>query len=116
MIAHRLSTVENADKIVVINKGEVLEVGSHQELLKRNGMYAKLVKKQMVALQKRKKSVEEDEKSDHSGDTMEVLDQMQVEGSEAISEVDSEGFSELPYTSLGYGATGTSNATITFIQ
>ena len=67
MIAHRLSTVENADKIVVINKGEVLEVGSHQELLKRNGMYAKLVKKQMVALQKRKKSVEEDEKSDHSG-------------------------------------------------
>ena len=107
MIAHRLSTVENADKIVVINKGEVLEVGSHKELLKMNGMYAKLVRKQMVALQRKEMSVEQ------SGDTREVLDQMQVEGSEAISEVDSEGFSELPYPSAGYGATGTSSVTIT---
>ena len=49
VIAHRLSTVESADKIVVINKGRVLEQGSHQELLKKNGMYAKLVRKQMIS-------------------------------------------------------------------
>ncbi|MBR3654481.1 MAG: ABC transporter ATP-binding protein [Elusimicrobia bacterium] len=42
LIAHRLSTVKNADKIVVIDKGTIAEVGKHQELLDKNGMYAKL--------------------------------------------------------------------------
>ena len=49
VIAHRLSTVENANRIIVINKGEVVEQGSHGDLLKKGGMYAMLVKKQMVA-------------------------------------------------------------------
>ena len=49
VIAHRLSTVENADRIIVINKGEVVEQGSHGNLLKKGGMYAMLVRKQMVA-------------------------------------------------------------------
>ena len=49
VIAHRLSTVENADRIIVINKGEVVEQGSHGDLLKKGGMYAMLVSKQMVA-------------------------------------------------------------------
>ena len=49
VIAHRLSTVENADRIIVINKGEVVEQGSHSDLLKKGGMYATLVRKQMVA-------------------------------------------------------------------
>ena len=48
-IAHRLSTVEKADRIIVINKGEVVEQGSHNDLLKKGGLYAMLVKKQMVA-------------------------------------------------------------------
>ena len=49
VIAHRLSTVESADRIIVINKGEVVEQGSHNDLLKKGGMYAMLVRKQMVA-------------------------------------------------------------------
>lgn len=42
VIAHRLSTIISADKIVVMNKGEIKEIGKHQELLERNGVYAKL--------------------------------------------------------------------------
>ena len=42
VIAHRLSTIEHADRIVVVEKGSVAEVGTHRELLHRDGLYAKL--------------------------------------------------------------------------
>ncbi len=42
VIAHRLSTIQNASKIVVMHKGRVREVGSHQELLQKQGIYFKL--------------------------------------------------------------------------
>jgi subfamily B ATP-binding cassette protein MsbA len=42
VIAHRLSTVEHADKIIVLDEGNMVEVGTHDELLKINGHYAKL--------------------------------------------------------------------------
>lgn len=45
-IAHRLSTLRNADKLIVIDKGEVIEEGSHEELMKLDGSYADLVRKQ----------------------------------------------------------------------
>ena len=42
VIAHRLSTVQNADKIIVLDQGKIQEIGSHQELLQLNGFYKRL--------------------------------------------------------------------------
>jgi ATP-binding cassette, subfamily B, bacterial MsbA len=42
VVAHRLSTIENADKIVVMDRGEIVEVGSHHQLLEKQGAYAQL--------------------------------------------------------------------------
>lgn len=47
VIAHRLSTVRNADKIVVLEKGEVVEMGTHESLSRRKGKYFELVKNQL---------------------------------------------------------------------
>lgn len=49
LIAHRLSTVVNADNVVVIDGGKVVEQGTHQELLAKSGSYAQLVKRQLVS-------------------------------------------------------------------
>lgn len=46
LISHRFSTVRMADRIVVLDKGELLEMGSHQELLQQNGRYAELFRLQ----------------------------------------------------------------------
>ncbi len=50
LIAHRLSTVRNADRILVMDQGGVVESGSHSELMYQNGMYARLVEAQRVAV------------------------------------------------------------------
>lgn len=48
MVAHRLSTIQHADKIIVMHQGEIKESGNHQELLAKNGMYKKLYDLQLV--------------------------------------------------------------------
>lgn len=46
IIAHRLSTIKNADLILVMDEGDIVEVGKHEELLKKNGFYAKIYNSQ----------------------------------------------------------------------
>ena len=42
IIAHRLSTIRGADKIIVIDQGQIKEIGSHQHLIDQNGLYSHL--------------------------------------------------------------------------
>jgi ATP-binding cassette, subfamily B, bacterial len=48
VIAHRLSTVRNADLLAVLDHGRLVETGSHAELLARNGLYARLIRRQIA--------------------------------------------------------------------
>ena len=48
VIAHRLSTIHNADRIIVIDAGDIAEQGTHQELMAKDGIYAKLIEMQSL--------------------------------------------------------------------
>jgi subfamily B ATP-binding cassette protein MsbA len=48
VVAHRLSTVQNADHIVVLEEGRIVEEGNHHSLLTKNGLYAKWIEMQQV--------------------------------------------------------------------
>jgi len=58
VIAHRLSTIKNADEILCMKDGDVVEKGTHQELMLMDGVYANLVRKQLVDEQKHTKTEE----------------------------------------------------------
>ena len=59
MIAHRLSTLRKANKIIVVDKGEILEMGSPEELMELKGKYYKLIQIQTMSDQIRKTKEEE---------------------------------------------------------
>lgn len=61
VIAHRLSTVQKADQIVVLEKGKIVEAGNHQALLKQGGHYAELYAIQFAGTDKNTESHEQDE-------------------------------------------------------
>lgn len=48
LISHRISTVKNADKIIVLNDGSIVETGTHEQLLAQNGIYAGIYEKQLL--------------------------------------------------------------------
>jgi len=51
IISHRISTVKNADLIIVLQNGEIVERGTHDKLLAINGIYADLYRKQLLEQQ-----------------------------------------------------------------
>ncbi len=51
IVAHRLSTIQNADQIIVMNHGQIMEKGTHEELLAKNGFYAQLYHAQFEQVQ-----------------------------------------------------------------
>lgn len=48
IVAHRLSTIINCDKIAVVKNGDIVEIGTHQELLAKKGAYFELTEKQNI--------------------------------------------------------------------
>jgi ATP-binding cassette subfamily B protein len=52
IISHRISTVKNADNIIVLDKGEIVEQGNHQQLIEKQGIYFDLHKMQLLEEEK----------------------------------------------------------------
>ena len=59
VIAHRLSTIKHADRIIVMDKGQIVESGTHDSLLKNSGLYQKYYKMQFIDMKDKNEDIEE---------------------------------------------------------
>ncbi len=82
VIAHRLSTVMDSDKILVINDGNVVEEGNHQELLAKNGAYAMLYNSQFSKTHKKEEESQEGENAEEDIDAVHLAPEKTEEESE----------------------------------
>lgn len=73
VIAHRLSTVVNADRIVVLKDGRLLETGSHEELIDAGGYYASLIERQSLAYGGPERRGRDRRRTERRRDTAEIL-------------------------------------------
>jgi ABC-type multidrug transport system fused ATPase/permease subunit len=85
LVAHRLSTVVNADKIAVVMDGEIAEQGSHEELVALEGHYFKLVSRQ---ISRQKNKIEHDGNNAKELDTIDGLESDQKEDPDAADVID----------------------------
>ena len=66
MIAHRLSTIKNVDKIFVVNEGEIIEEGSHSQLIESNGVYADMWKEFNESVEWKVKNTSDEKNGDNN--------------------------------------------------
>ena len=59
VIAHRLSTIKHADRIIVMDKGQIVESGTHDSLLSSSGLYQKYYEMQFIDLKDKNEDIEE---------------------------------------------------------
>ncbi|PIK38343.1 putative ATP-binding cassette sub-family B member 9 [Apostichopus japonicus] len=99
IIAHRLSTIKKASKIIVIDHGHVVESGTHNELISNDGMYAKLVHRQLL-------SNENEDRSDNvfrtNGSPIQITPRTRHRGS--YHSLITEGFFSVRSRSTSYGS------------
>ena len=69
LIAHRISTIQNADRILVLEDGEAKEIGNHEELMRENGIYRSMFEQQQLeaAVSKQKAALDAGHVSEDAG-------------------------------------------------
>lgn len=82
VIAHRLSTIKDSDNIVVMSQGRIIEQGTHDYLLERQGAYFQLVEAQRITAETEAKAVQLDDDSEHDEDEALKLKVSRTNGSE----------------------------------